>query len=109
MDGKVVLANLVIGALVIYSMQATLLPIENYNILERLQRNFLWGHETEEQKIHNVSQQKIYLLKNYAGLGFKNLRDMNAPCILKLAWKINETSFQLWIKILKGKYGKNCN
>ena len=51
---KVILAKSVIGALIIYIMQATALLKGTLEEIERYQRCFLWDHDSIERKIHTT-------------------------------------------------------
>lgn len=43
------------------------------------------------------------------GLGFRNFRYTNAALLAKTAWLLIHSPDELWVKILKCKYFKNCH
>lgn len=61
--------------LLLYSMLCRLL---NYlsNDLEKLNRNFFWGEDDGQRKIHTLFWQTSCIEKWIGGLGFKVLRHM---------------------------------
>ena len=43
--------------------------------------------------------------KNYGGLGFKKLAEMNHALLMKLSWEVVSNSEKLWVKVVCSKYG----
>ena len=54
--------------------------------LVSLQRNFLWGSESDNRKIAWVSLEKICLPKESGGLGIKDIRVFNEALLSKWRW-----------------------
>ena len=42
-------------------------------------------------------------------MGFRDLKDRNKACLLKLVWKLINSNSTQWIEVIKGKYERNCN
>ncbi|XP_061342522.1 uncharacterized protein LOC133288718 [Gastrolobium bilobum] len=100
--GRVTLAKSVIGAIPSFHMQNGLLPTSVCDEIEQLQRNFIWGNN----KAHLVAWDTMYKPKEMGGLGIIRLRTQNEAYIHKLAWKILTDKEELWVKILRAKYGR---
>ncbi|PKI71278.1 hypothetical protein CRG98_008278 [Punica granatum] len=54
MAWRVILARSVIQSIPTYSMQSMRFPISMCDDIERMCRNFIWGHSAENHKIHLV-------------------------------------------------------
>lgn len=63
------------------------------------------GVEKEKRKIAWVSWDKICMTKEEGGLGIKNLNLFNLALLGKWAWKLVVGGKELWLNILKSKYG----
>ncbi|KAJ1408036.1 LINE-1 reverse transcriptase isogeny [Sesbania bispinosa] len=48
----------------------------------------------------------LYKPNRCGGLAIRNARAMNSAFLMKLAWKVNTSHDDLWVRVLKGKY--NC-
>ena len=107
MASRAILAKIVTGAILIYSMQTTLLSSQTCSTVEKIQRSFLWGQESNVRKIHTIPWKQIFQPKDIGKLGFKDLKVMNEACLFKLAQKLSEEPKDLWKVILQGKYGRN--
>ena len=109
MARRITLAKSIIGALPIYTMEAASILKSILNDIERFQRNFVWGHDFNQRKLHMISQNSFCRPKLQGGLGFKNLANMIQACLLKLAWRLISEKDHLWAQVMFGKYGRNCD
>lgn len=105
--GRVTLVKSVTSAMALYPMQHDKVPTGKIDEVEKIQRNFIWGDTKEIKKRHAMALQQLYRPKAEGGLAIKNLRAMNEAFFMKLIWKMNVQPNDLWIQVLKGKYGRN--
>jgi len=71
-------------------MQSTLLPVSICDDIDRVNRNFLWGSNSEKRRIHHVGWSTVCLAKANGGLGLRKARDINLSLVAKLGWKMWE-------------------
>ncbi|KAM1032357.1 hypothetical protein ACFX2C_036031 [Malus domestica] len=91
----------------IYSMQSTRLPISICDKIDKLNRNFLWGHTEGNSKVHLVKWETICTPKFMGWLGLKDTHVMNQALLAKTGWKLMQRDSGLWAQVLKGKYLKH--
>ncbi|GAU31728.1 hypothetical protein TSUD_215290 [Trifolium subterraneum] len=104
--GRVTLAKSVIQAVPIYSMMTTPIPKRVLMDIHRIQRNFIWGHDTSQRKMHMISWGTLLLPKESGGLAIRHLPTMNTACLMKMGWNMRENNGSLWCNVLQGKYGR---
>ncbi|CAN1162622.1 Putative ribonuclease H protein At1g65750 [Linum perenne] len=102
--GRVSLAQSVLNSLPSYVMQTTLLPVDICNKLDKKVRDFVWGSEEGERKMHLINWQKVCSPKNQGGLGLRSSREMNHALLMKLIWKMLKHPEELWVSVLMTKY-----
>lgn len=88
MAGRVTLAKSVISAIPFYAMQSTRIPTCVCNETEKLQRNFIWGHDENSRKVHTIGWDTICKSKDQGGLGIRRLHNMNDAFLMKIGWKL---------------------
>ena len=84
--GRNVLAQSILTSIPLYSMKATLLPINLCNNIDRLVRQFLW-HCSNDKKKDSLSK-LVIREKELGGLGIKRMHDMNLAFMAKLSWRL---------------------
>ena len=72
----------------IYTMQTAKLPVNVCNQLDRINRNFLWGHSTTQTRVHLVNWDQVCRPKKNGGLGIKKTSHMNQALLAKASWRI---------------------
>lgn len=55
--------------------------------------------------MHTVSWERICQPREYGGLGFRRLNDMNRVALVQLAWRFFTKWDCLLIQVLRAKYG----
>lgn len=66
----------------IYPMMTSIIPESCVDeILQRIQRKFIWGEMNNERKYHAVGWDKVVKLKELGGLGLRRLDIMNKACL----------------------------
>ena len=94
-------------ALSIFNAFLFLIPkkIKNKKILHfYLQRDFLWGGEALENKIHLVKWSIVCKAKSKGGLGVCSLSFLN-KVLCKWCWHFSSERDSLWKKIIREKFG----
>lgn len=73
--------------------------------MERLQRNFIWGHNgLKSNFIQPIGWKQITRAKEYGGFGFRRLTSLNCAYGAKLAWRLVVGANGLWADILQQRY-----
>ena len=75
------------------------------NKIVRLQRKFLWGSASEQNKIAWIRWEKVCLPKVDGGLGVKDIRSFNTALLGKWKWKLFQKQGELWARVIESKYG----
>lgn len=88
-----------------YAMRTVRLPASIIEEMEKIIRRFFWGDSHEKRKMHWISWAQVCLPKDRGGLGIKSLRDMNTAMLAKLGWLILTRPDELWVQVLRNKYG----
>ena len=73
--------------------------------LVRLQRNFLWGGASDQNKIAWVKWEAVCLPKEEGGLGVKDITSFNVALIGKWKWELFQSPGELWVRLINSKYG----
>ena len=73
--------------------------------LEKIQRDFLWGSNASERKIHLINWKQVCLSKAKGGLGIRSLLLMNKALLSKWAWRFGEEDNLAWKNVISLKYG----
>lgn len=95
----------VLSALPAYAMQTVKLPQSIIDNIERHMRRFYWDEWDGDRKLHYISWETLCKPKSYGGLGFRNLKAMNAALLAKLGWQMLKRPERLWARLMKAKYG----
>ncbi|KAL5741942.1 hypothetical protein ACOSP7_028674 [Xanthoceras sorbifolium] len=107
--GRVTLIKAVTSSLLVYAMQSIKLPGEICGKLDKLNRNFLWGHTEAKKTVHLVNWDTVCCPKSKGGLGLKNMKLLNQALFAKAGWRIMQGEEGLWGNILLNKYIKNSS
>ncbi|KAK9139396.1 hypothetical protein Scep_009077 [Stephania cephalantha] len=89
----------------VYTMQTTKLPASICDDIDKTCRKFLWGGADRGKKVNLVSWNEICQPKGCGGLGLKKMRLMNEALLMKLVWRLVSSTNELWVQLLKAKYG----
>ncbi|GMJ08752.1 hypothetical protein HRI_004544400 [Hibiscus trionum] len=103
--GRIVLAKSVLAAIPMYAMQSVRLPKYVYTEIDRLIRNFIWGHCGDSRVNHVVNWDVVYSPIANGGLGLKKLEYQNEAFLMKLGFVMISEPNHLWVRILRCKYG----
>lgn len=67
-----------------YTMQTVLLPQSICDILDKLNRNFLWGSTDDKGKVHLVNWDQVTRQKESGGLVYKRTATFRSAVFIKL-------------------------
>lgn len=81
------------------------IPKKVMDKLVRVQRRFLWGGGSDNNKIAWIKWETVCLPKEKGGLGIKDINMFNLALLGKWRWNMFHNEGQLWVRILESKYG----
>ncbi|GLT63048.1 hypothetical protein SLA2020_356420 [Shorea laevis] len=102
--GRVTLTSSVLAAIPNYYMQTMLLPASVHTELDQISRNFIWGSEDNQKRIHLVGWQTVTQPKVLGGLGLKSSKEANLAAMSKLNWRLYTEKDKLWCNVFRSKY-----
>lgn len=73
--------------------------------LDKKDRNFVWGSSRESRKVHLINWNEVCQSKDAGGLGLRHSSINNMACMMKIGWKIINNRDDLWVRIVRSKYG----
>lgn len=104
MADRLTLIKSITSSLPIYTMQTTKLPVTICDKIDKINKDFLQGHDGDKGKVHLVDWESVCLTKLSGGLGVRKSAQMNQALLAKAAWKINFRENGMRARLLKGKY-----
>ena len=102
--GRITLIRSTLSNLRIYFMSIFQLPKVVRMRLEQIQRDFLWGGGTLEQKLHLVRWPMVCVDKSKGGLGVKSVGSFNRALLGKWVWRFANEKKALWNQVIRRKY-----
>lgn len=103
--GRTQLISVILNQIPNYYMRVFNLPQIINNQIDRINKNFFWGHSDSNKKIHLTNWENITKSKSCGGLGLKNWGYMNASFIAKLGWDLIINKQKPWVIFFSKKYG----
>ncbi|KAK3218139.1 hypothetical protein Dsin_012109 [Dipteronia sinensis] len=85
-------------------MQLIKLSSEVCKKLDRISRNFLWGHTIDKKVVHLLYWDVVCLPKKCGGLGLKKAKALNQAFLAKASWFLIQDDSGIWCKVIKHKY-----
>ena len=105
--GNVVLIKAVAQAIPTYVMGIFKLPAGYCEDYMKMIRNFWWGYEPDQRKIHWIAWEKMMLPKHMGGMGFRDMKLFNQALLARQAWRLVAYPDSLCARVLKAKYFPN--
>lgn len=106
---KDVLIKSVAQALPTYTMGMFKMSDKFCEEYSQLVRNFWWGHDKGERKVHWISWEKLTSPKTFGGMGFRDIKCFNQALLARQAWRLLTMPDSLCARILKAKYYPHGN
>jgi hypothetical protein len=103
--GRLTLIKSTLSNLPTYFLSLFPIPADVTNLIEKIQRNFLWGTTEEVAKFHLVKWNKVCSPLSHGGLAIKNLRRFNEALLGKWLWRFGVERDAFWRKVIIAKYG----
>ncbi|KAL5763937.1 hypothetical protein ACOSQ2_016531 [Xanthoceras sorbifolium] len=75
--------------------------------MDRINRNFLWGHMEEKKAVHLIKWDTVCKPKSKGGLGLKKMKNLNQSLLAKAGWRMIQPGAGLWSSLLHNKYFEN--
>ena len=108
-EGKEVIINSVVTALLNHVMSVYRLPKETAKKLTSTVEQFWWSPGGSTEDMHWKSWDKLCINKEEGGLGFKDLTDFNTAMLAKQLWRLIEKPNTLFSGVFKGRYYRNAS
>lgn len=89
-----------------YYMRVFNLPQKIKNQIDKINKNFLWGHIVTTKKMHIINWEIVTKPKYIGSLGIKSSSILNAALMAKLRWDLETQQHKLWAIFFKQKYKK---
>ncbi|KAF7815401.1 putative ribonuclease H protein At1g65750 family [Senna tora] len=102
--GRVTMVQSVTSAILNYAMQTAVLPVSLCNVVDKLNRHFIWGCSSTHRKTHLVAWDNVCKPKSSGGLGLRHVRHQNSAFMFKLGWGLINQKDALWAHVLGAKY-----
>lgn len=80
MVGRTTLAKAILGSIPNHIMQYIIIPRKIHNLIDRAQRNFIWGFTEEKKRMHMINWTTVTHPKHLGGLGVNKLAARMIPC-----------------------------
>lgn len=103
--GRFTLIKSTLSNLPIYVMSILRIPVLVAARIEKMLRNFLWGSNTTQKKIHLLAWKMCCPGKKEGGLGIKNMVRFNKALLAKRNWKLAIAGRDGCKVVISGKYG----
>ncbi|KAI3727188.1 hypothetical protein L1987_66999 [Smallanthus sonchifolius] len=103
--GRVVLLRFVLDSLPVYYFSLFKAPDKVINKLEKIRRNFLWGGDGINRRIHWVKWDTVCSPKSAGGLSLGSLKTVNQSLLAKWWWRFISEGNPLWEKVILSIHG----
>jgi hypothetical protein len=70
----------------------------------RIVRNFWWGEDEKRRKVHWKAWDVLTRLKNFGGVGFRDLKLLNQAMLARKRWRIISNPNSMCARFLKSIY-----
>ncbi|KAL5576493.1 hypothetical protein UlMin_018192 [Ulmus minor] len=106
---RLVLIKSISLALPVYTMQSMKLPNSVCSKLDAIIRNFWWSASKSNSPLCLKAWAEVCQPKQWGGLGFRRMKDLNLSLLAKWAWKLVQGQSSLCCSILNARYLLHTN
>lgn len=92
-----------------YVISCYLLPKGITKNLSSAVSRFWWNTKIDNRGLHWVAWDKICVLMDKGGLGFRDFNDFNLALLVKQMWRLLKYPKSLLARVMKGRYYKHTN
>uniref|UniRef100_A0A8R7VD05 Reverse transcriptase zinc-binding domain-containing protein n=1 Tax=Triticum urartu TaxID=4572 RepID=A0A8R7VD05_TRIUA len=104
---KEVYVKSIVQALPTFTMGVFKMSVGFCEKYERLIREFWWGEEEGQRKVHWMSWDKMTKPKRGGGIGFRDMHLFNQALLARQGWRLIQNPDSLCARVLKSKYYLN--
>lgn len=90
-------------------MQTAKLPTTVCEQLDKINRDFLWSYNGDNNPGHLVNWDTVASPLVYGGLGVKKAKCINQALLAKIGWRLHQHKDMLWAKVYSKKYLKRSD
>lgn len=101
--GRLVLIKTALSPTTNHVMQAQQLPCEIHNKIDKITRDFFWGHDAQTRKMHPIGWEQLTTPIALGGLGIRKSKEQNQALLLKRVWQLHKSG-SIWANICTPKY-----
>ncbi|KAL5569499.1 hypothetical protein UlMin_026074 [Ulmus minor] len=106
---RLVLIKSIALALPIYTMQSMKLPNSICSKMDAIIRNFWWSASKSNSHLCLKAWAEVCQPKQWGGLGFRRMKDLNLSLLAKWAWKLVQGQSSICCSILNARYLLHTN
>ncbi|KAJ0814615.1 putative RNA-directed DNA polymerase [Helianthus annuus] len=103
--GRLTLIKSVLESLPSYYFSLFKAPVAIINALESLIKKFLWGGNSDINKVHWVGWDTVSRPKEQGGLGIRKLGDCNSAFLVKWLWRYRQEGSAVWRRVIDAIHG----
>lgn len=103
-EGRLTLAQYVVGSMPIFNMQLERLPGWVHKELDKSTRKCVWGSVEGKKRNHLLDWKCLCKPRELGSAGLKSASEMNQAMMAKLAWRVLNSSGEAWSNVLHSKY-----
>lgn len=107
MAERTTLSKACLSSILNHVMQYILLLRKIHNLIDRAQRNFIWGSTNSNKIMYVINWNTTTQPKNLGGLGMQQTSVKNVTLFSSLAWRLHSNFFYLWARFLLQKSNLN--
>ncbi|OVA04070.1 hypothetical protein BVC80_1679g34 [Macleaya cordata] len=104
---RTILCKATLATISNFNMSTNIFPAQVLDKITRYQRNFWWGHDFSDRKLHYIGWNTISKPIEQGGLNIRDASLVNKAPLGKLTWRFLTEPNALWVRLLKAKYLKN--
>lgn len=103
--GRLTLIKSSLASILTYNLLVFVAPKSVCNIMEQIQRDFLWKRGEDGSVMHLVAWNRVCTPKGKGGTGIRRLQPMNQALLCKRLRRFREKEDNLWRRVVVARYG----